>query len=273
MNCEICEFNNPKSTATAIVIKDQKVLVLKRNEEPFKGMWDLPGGYANLGETPEDCIKRELVEELGVKIKSCTPMKEISGEAEFNGKKFAVLNSFFLVDIRGDINLNDENSEYKFLPLEELNNTSEWTNIAFATNQEIVPFLHENFKFNLDDVKELMHQLDDSAVLDEQALYKASLDGFVSKKYDEKKLIGMGWIFPRQTMLRKQAVVEDMIVNKNYRGKGLGEEILYDLLGWAEEQGVEVVELTTNHMRLAANGLYMKAGFRLHETNHYLLNL
>ena len=83
----------------------------------------------------------------------------------------------------------------------------------------------------------------------------------------------MGWIFPRQTMLMCQAVVEDMIVDESQRGKGLGEKILRDLIKWAKRNGVEVIELTTNPKRLAANSLYKKVGFKLHETNHYLLNL
>ena len=87
------------------------------------------------------------------------------------------------------------------------------------------------------------------------------------------EFIGMGWIFPRQTMLRRQAVIEDMIVDDRYRGKGLGEKILLDLLRWAKSNGVEVVELTTNPKRIAANALYQKVGFKLHETNHYLLKL
>ena len=66
MECEICKFNNPKGTATAVVIRDGKLLVLKRNEEPFKDMWDLPGGYMSQGEMPEDTLRKELMEELGV---------------------------------------------------------------------------------------------------------------------------------------------------------------------------------------------------------------
>jgi len=263
-DCEMCSFDNPKTTSTAIVIKDQSILVLKRNEEPFKGMWDLPGGYSNRGEVPEDCIKRELVEELGVKVKSCMFMTEISGSAIYKDKTFAVLNSFFLVDIEGDIKLNNENSEFKFLPLEEL------TKIAFDTNQAIIPFLRENMLFNLDEVFNLTQQLDNSTIVNEQALYRAVLTGFVSKKYDNGKLVGMGWVFPRQTMLRHQAVIEDVIVDNEYRGKGIGKMIMMDIHNWCKNNNVEMIELTTNSKREAANGLYRSIGYKLHETNHYL---
>jgi len=96
------------------------------------------------------------------------------------------------------------------------------------------------------------------------------LNGYCSRKYVDGKLVGLGWIYSRQTLLRKQAVIEDMIVDGNQRGKGLGKEIVLDLIRWAEESGVQVIELTSNPKRVAANALYQRVGFQLHPTNHYL---
>jgi 8-oxo-dGTP diphosphatase len=67
-NCKLCAFNNPKVTVTAIIFKDNKVLCLKRNEEPYKNEWDLPGGYVNANETIETAILREIKEELNCEI-------------------------------------------------------------------------------------------------------------------------------------------------------------------------------------------------------------
>lgn len=126
----------------------------------------------------------------------------------------------------------------------------------------------------IDEIKKLIHQLDPTAHTDERKLEAALKNGYVAKEYGENgKLIGMGWIFPRQTLLRKQAVIEDMIVDESYRGKGLGRKILRELIRWAKEQEIEVVELTTNPKRVAANELYKSEGFKLHETNHYLLTV
>jgi len=83
----------------------------------------------------------------------------------------------------------------------------------------------------------------------------------------------MGWIFVRQTMLRKQAVVEDMIVDDAHRGKGYGKKMLLELIDWAKKEGIDTIELTSNPKRIAANELYKKAGFKLHPTNHYLYNI
>ena len=44
-----------------------QVLLIKRGIEPFKGKWAFPGGFMKMDETAEDCAKRELEEETGLK--------------------------------------------------------------------------------------------------------------------------------------------------------------------------------------------------------------
>ncbi len=42
------------------------VLLIKRKEDPYKNMWAFPGGFMDMGETAEECVRRELVEETGI---------------------------------------------------------------------------------------------------------------------------------------------------------------------------------------------------------------
>ena len=51
-----------------IVFRDQEVLLIKRNKEPNKGQWSIPGGKQIIGESSADAAKRELREETGVKV-------------------------------------------------------------------------------------------------------------------------------------------------------------------------------------------------------------
>ena len=264
-----CKFRNPKATATAIIIKDNKVLLLKRNEEPFKGKWDFCGGYVQENELPEETLKREIKEELNVEVKNLALINNFNGIAYWQKQDFPIITFAYVVEIDGEIKLNDENSEYIWVNLEALNIEQ----IAFDSNQKLAGWVKKNFVFNIQRIKELVSQLDSSAVINEFYLYKAILDGYISKEYDNDKLIGMGWIFPRYTLLRKQAVIEDMLVDENYRKKGLGRKILKDLLKWAKDNNMDTIELTTNPKRIAANKLYKSEGFWLHETNHYLYNV
>ncbi len=262
----MCAFENPKLCATAIVIRDNKLLVVKRSEEPFKDHWDFVGGYVAKNETPEDGLRREIKEELNVSS-HLSYIGSFAGTASYKENHYPILSMVYLAELDGEIKLNEENSTYSWVPLSELKD------VAFDSNQKILEYLKAKFVYDIPRVKELVAQLDSSAIVNEQSLYKAMLEGYISRVEEGGKLVGMGWIFPRQTLLRRQAVVEDMIVDESQRGRGLGEKILIDLLRWAKREGVEMVELTTNPKRLAANALYQKVGFKIHPTNHYLLDL
>ena len=52
----------------AVIFRDSSVLLAKRNQEPGKGQWSLPGGVLELGETLIDALKREIYEEVSIKI-------------------------------------------------------------------------------------------------------------------------------------------------------------------------------------------------------------
>jgi mutator protein MutT len=50
----------------AIIIKDESILLINKNGGPYHGKYDLPGGTIEFGETPEQALFRELLEEVGV---------------------------------------------------------------------------------------------------------------------------------------------------------------------------------------------------------------
>ncbi len=59
-----------KATVGAIIERNKKILLTKRNHEPFKDYWCIPGGHIDFGEEPEQAIKREVKEETNLKVKS-----------------------------------------------------------------------------------------------------------------------------------------------------------------------------------------------------------
>ena len=54
---------------TGAVVRAGKVLFVRRNYEPNKGTWTLPGGYAEHTETLDEAVVRELREETGIEAK------------------------------------------------------------------------------------------------------------------------------------------------------------------------------------------------------------
>ncbi len=65
-NCHWHFWNNAKTAVAVVIIKDGKLLVSKRAEEPHKGMYDLPGGFVEFGEDPYDAAIREVIEETSL---------------------------------------------------------------------------------------------------------------------------------------------------------------------------------------------------------------
>lgn len=60
--------DRPRVGVGAVVIRDEKVLLVKRAGEPNKGLWAIPGGTLKLGETMREGAAREILEETGVTI-------------------------------------------------------------------------------------------------------------------------------------------------------------------------------------------------------------
>ncbi len=65
-NGDFVDYKNPLPVATAITIRNNKLLLIKRGIPPQKGMWGPPSGFIETGETPEEACLRELKEETGI---------------------------------------------------------------------------------------------------------------------------------------------------------------------------------------------------------------
>ena len=58
----------PEVGVAVILMRDDKVLLMKRKGSHGPGTWTVPGGHMDLGETPEQCGARESKEEVGVEV-------------------------------------------------------------------------------------------------------------------------------------------------------------------------------------------------------------
>jgi ADP-ribose pyrophosphatase YjhB (NUDIX family) len=66
--CGMVVYLDPKVVACGLVGVDGKVLLVRRLLQPGIGLWALPAGHVNRGEVVEDAVKREILEETGLRV-------------------------------------------------------------------------------------------------------------------------------------------------------------------------------------------------------------
>ena len=67
----------PIPAVGAILLQEENVLLIRRGQAPAKGKWTFPGGVIELGESPEEALKREVREECGLAIDVATLVEVI----------------------------------------------------------------------------------------------------------------------------------------------------------------------------------------------------
>lgn len=69
-----------------VVIRQNHVLLIRRGREPLKGEWSIPGGMLELGESLEEGIKREVLEETGLNVQPLETLT-VFDRVQKNGKR------------------------------------------------------------------------------------------------------------------------------------------------------------------------------------------
>lgn len=67
--CHRRQWVNSKPATGALVMRDGRLLLVRRRHEPFRGWWDIPGGFLDAGEHPEAGVVREVDEETGLAVR------------------------------------------------------------------------------------------------------------------------------------------------------------------------------------------------------------
>lgn len=112
--------NYPRFATNAIVLNENKeILLASRSQKPFIGYWDFPGGHIFVDETIEQCLIREVREELGVDCEVGELFNVYSDKG--HSPKFADAIAFYFVKLKSfDFAKNVEMDDFKYFSLDNL---------------------------------------------------------------------------------------------------------------------------------------------------------
>jgi len=132
--CPVCNFvfyHNPVPAAGVVIEKDNKILLVKRKYEPYKGDWSFPAGFMEYDESPEQCAIREIKEELSVDVELDGLFGVYSGMDD--PRTHAVLIMYWAKIKGGELKPGDDAEEIRFFGKEEVPQ-----NIAFLAHRQII---------------------------------------------------------------------------------------------------------------------------------------
>ncbi len=108
-----------------ILIQDNKILLVKRKNEPGKGLWAIPGGLVEPGETLKDAVKREIKEETNLVVDVLRPINAdeiVVRDDEGRIKYHYVLVDFLCKVIEGSLKPGDDAKEVRWIDIKRAKN-------------------------------------------------------------------------------------------------------------------------------------------------------
>ena len=115
--------SRPYLAVSAAIIRDGKVLIVRRARPPAFGIFTLPGGGVEIGETLREAVMREVMEETALTIEPlglAGYREAIARDADGKVERHFVILPFAARFVAGEIALNEELAEARWLVPDEL---------------------------------------------------------------------------------------------------------------------------------------------------------
>jgi 8-oxo-dGTP diphosphatase len=114
--------SRPQLAVSGTIFRNDKILLVRRARSPAKGLYTLPGGRVEFGESLASALQREVDEETGLKIE----IEGLAGWREVlpgpSGGGHFVIMSFAARWIANEVVLNEELDDFKWLAPDDLDN-------------------------------------------------------------------------------------------------------------------------------------------------------
>jgi 8-oxo-dGTP diphosphatase len=128
--CDWVYFPDPKVAVAALIKQEGQVLLVRRANDPQRGLWTLPAGFVDAGENPAQAIERECLEEIGLETRVTGLLGVIPGQEHPRGAHILIV---YCAEIcAGELRPADDVDAAAFYPLEAL------PPLAFASTRQIL---------------------------------------------------------------------------------------------------------------------------------------
>ncbi len=127
MSCGWVFYGNPVPATVAIVVGRRGILLCRRAAEPYRGTWDLAGGFLEADESPERGLRREVREELGARVRRARFWGFVVDRYGRGG--IPVLGLVYEVRLAGRITARSDVSEVRWFARDAI----PWRRIGFAS--------------------------------------------------------------------------------------------------------------------------------------------
>lgn len=113
---------NPSSACVAIIVHEGALLAVRRRYEPAAGTLDLPGGFCDIGETAEESVRRELLEETSLTATALTYLFSYPNTYHYSGIDIPTQDLFFACNVANPsaIQAHDDAAECIWIPLNQV---------------------------------------------------------------------------------------------------------------------------------------------------------
>ncbi len=132
------QYRNPTPTVDVILERDSNVLMVRRKKDPFKDYLSLPGGFVNEGETVEDAMKREAMEETSLEVHPIDILGVYSDPTR-DPRKHIVTIVFIGIIVGGRIGAGDDAASIEWIKLADFERQQQ---IAFDHGQILHDYYH-----------------------------------------------------------------------------------------------------------------------------------
>ncbi len=124
------KYRNPALTVDTIILDDNKIILIKRLNDPYKDHWAIPGGFVEYGEKVEDAAVREAKEETGLDIE-LTQLVGVYSDPDRDPRGHTVSVAFLSKIVGGTLKSDSDAKDAKFIDIQELKNMK----LAFDHNE------------------------------------------------------------------------------------------------------------------------------------------